>query len=125
MLQTNITGMFVEFSQFLDHTELAPIHGTFAFPVYNAQAPGCSAGELSKEPLDCVHFPGLTCSGSGSWVLHKDTDSVGPEFVPFPGPRSSDDQRLGECMIPGLWCVLSPPWSWLLSFLGTYSQSVS
>ena len=32
-----------------DHTGLAPAHvGQCAFLVYTAQAPGCSAGELSK-----------------------------------------------------------------------------
>ena len=34
-------------------------------------------GNCLKQALDCVHFPG---SGSGSWVLHKGTDSVGPTF---------------------------------------------
>ena len=33
----------------LSHTGFAPAHGVCAFPVYTAQAPGCSAGELSKE----------------------------------------------------------------------------
>ena len=32
----------------LDHTGFAPTHDVCAFPVYMAQAPGCSAGELSK-----------------------------------------------------------------------------
>ena len=30
------------------HTEIAPSHGMCAFPVYTAQAPGCSTGEMSK-----------------------------------------------------------------------------
>ena len=47
-LQTNITGMCGECSHCLDHTGFAPTHGDCAFPVYTAQAPGCSAGELSK-----------------------------------------------------------------------------
>ena len=47
-LQTNITGMCGECSQCLGHTGFAPTHGICAFPVYTAQAPGCSAGELSK-----------------------------------------------------------------------------
>ena len=67
-----------------------------AFPVYTAQAPGCSAGELPKAALGCVHFPGLSHSGSGSQVLHKGTDSVGSGFVPFPSPSSSGDQVLAE-----------------------------
>ena len=32
----------------MDNTEFAPAHGACAFPVYTAQAPGCSAGELSE-----------------------------------------------------------------------------
>ena len=44
----NITGMCGECLHCLDHTGFAPIHGACAFPVYTAQAPGCSAGELSK-----------------------------------------------------------------------------
>ena len=44
----NITGMCGECSQCLSHTGFAPAHGVCAFPVYTAQAPGCSVGELSK-----------------------------------------------------------------------------
>ena len=94
-LQTNITGMCGDCSQCLGHTRFAPAHGVCAFPVYTAQAPGCSAGELPKAALGCVHFPGLSHSGSGSGLLHKGADSVGPRFVPFPGPSSSGDQVLG------------------------------
>ena len=47
-LQTNITSECREHSQCVGHTGLAPIHGMCAFAVYTAQAPGCSAGELSK-----------------------------------------------------------------------------
>ena len=46
--QTNITGVCGECSQCLRHTGFAPTQGVCAFPVYTAQAPGCSAGELSK-----------------------------------------------------------------------------
>ena len=37
-----------------------------------------------ERALDCVHFPGLSRSGSGSWVLHKGADSVGPAFCAIP-----------------------------------------
>ena len=47
-LQTNTTGMCRECSQCLGHTGFAPAQGMCAFLVYTAQAPGCSAGELSK-----------------------------------------------------------------------------
>ena len=48
MLQTNITGVCGECSQCLGHTGFAPAHSVCAFPVYTAQAPDCSAGELPK-----------------------------------------------------------------------------
>ena len=54
------------------------------FPVHTAQAPGCSAGELSKVGPELCAIPGLNHSGSGSWVLHKGTDSVGPAFCALP-----------------------------------------
>ena len=44
-LQTNIPGVC---SQCPGRTGFAPAHGVCAFPVNTAQAPGCSAGELSK-----------------------------------------------------------------------------
>ena len=47
----NITGVCGEHSQCMDHTGFAPAHGSMAacaFQVYTAQAPGCSAGVLSK-----------------------------------------------------------------------------
>ena len=47
-LQTNTTDVCGMCLQCLGHTGFAPIHGVCAFPVYTAQAPGCSAGELSK-----------------------------------------------------------------------------
>ena len=48
ILQTNITGLWGECSQYLDHSGFAPTHGVCAFPVYTAQATGCSAVEPSK-----------------------------------------------------------------------------
>ena len=59
-----------------------------------------------KQALGCIHIPGLSHSGSGSLVLHKSTDSSGPEFVPFPGPSSSGYQVLGEHTLPR-WVVPS------------------
>ena len=47
-LQTNISGMCGECLQYLGHTGFALAHSVCAFPVYTAQAPGCSVGELSK-----------------------------------------------------------------------------
>ena len=41
-------------------------------------------GTVLKQALSCMHFPGLSCSGSGSGVLHKGTDSAGPTFCVLP-----------------------------------------
>ena len=41
-------------------------------------------GNCLKWALGCVHFPGLSHSGSGSRVLHKGTDLVGPAGWAFP-----------------------------------------
>ena len=56
---------------------------------------------LSREwALGCVHFPGLSCSGSGSWVLHKGTDLVGHAFCVLP--------RFEQLRQPGTWRSHSP-----------------
>jgi len=52
-------------------------------------------GNCLKRALSCMHFPGLSRLGTGSCVLHR-----GLRFVPFPGPRSSSDQVLGEHTLP-------------------------
>ena len=46
----------------------------------------CSGSQLlyRERALSCVHFPGLSRSGSGSRVLHKGADSVGHAFCAFP-----------------------------------------
>ena len=67
-------------SQCLSHNGFAPTHGLCAFPVYTAQALGCSAGNCLRLTLGCIHFLGLSHSGSGTRVLLKGADSVGPGF---------------------------------------------
>ena len=81
MLPTDNTGMC---SQCLGHTGFAPAHGMCAFPVYTVQALGCSAENCLRRALDCMHFPGLSRSGSGTRVLLKGADSVGPAFCALP-----------------------------------------
>ena len=41
-------------------------------------------GNCLKWALGCMHFPGLSCSGTGSRVLHKGTDSIGSVFCVLP-----------------------------------------
>ena len=57
----------------------------------------------SKRTLSFMHFPGLSCSGSGSRVLHKGTDLVGHVFCAL--PRS---EKLRQ---PGTLGVHCPRWS--------------
>ena len=67
-------------------------------PVYTAQAPGCSAGELSKAG------PGLW-AGSGSRVLPKGTDLVGPAFRALPRCERLRQQVLGKRAYSPSWVV--------------------
>ena len=83
-LQTNITCVYGECLQCMDHTGFAPAHGACAFLVFTAQASGCFAGELSKVGPGFMYFPGLSCLGSGSSVLHKGPDLVGHAFCALP-----------------------------------------
>ena len=71
------------------HTGYAPHRGVCAFPVYTAQAPGCS---IWSRP--CVECP------SSFRVLHKSAGSVAPAFYVFPGLSGSGSQGLGR-PLPG------------------------
>ena len=71
------------------HTGFARYRAVCAFPVYTAQAPGCS---IWSEP--CVE-----CSSSFR-VLQKSVDSLAPAFCAFPGLSGSGSQRLGH-PLPG------------------------
>ena len=52
--------------------------------------------------LGCMHFSGLSHSGSGSWVHHKGADLVGPAYCALPCVMcSSHDQVFGECTLSG------------------------
>ena len=106
----NITGMCGECLHCLDHTGFAPIHGACAFPVYTAQAPGCSAGELSKAGPGLCALPRsklLRFRFSGTPKRHI----LGWACVLCPSQvRAAQVTRcLAGAPSPGVWCVLSPP----------------
>ena len=84
MLQTNNTGVC---SQYLSHTGPAPAHGACVLPAHTAQVLGYSARNRRRPALGCMHLPGLSHSGSSTWVVLRDADSVGPAFCAL--PRSS------------------------------------
>ena len=62
---------------------VCPVQGCLCFPVYTAQAPGCSIWS----------GPCVECSSSFP-VLHKSSDSVAPAFCAFPGLSGSGSQGL-------------------------------
>ena len=78
-----------------------------------------------KQAVYFVHFPGLSCSGSGSRVCHKAQNWLGVRFVPIPGPNSSGDQVLGKRKVPGgpwvlITCLVLAAW-----FLGCTTRGLS
>ena len=111
MLQTNNTGVCL---QCLSHTGPASTHSTCTLPACTAQALGCSAGNRPRPALGCMHLPGLSLSGSGTQVVLRGTDSVGPVFVAFPALSSLGDEVFGKRGH----CDLSSLPSLPLSFLG-------
>ena len=118
-LQTNITGVCGECLQCLGHTGLAPTHGMWAFPVYTAQVPGYSAGELSKVSPGLHTLPRsklLRFRFSGTPQRHR----IGwvCSLCPSQAQAAQAARCLASTLSPGRWCVLSPPWSQPLGFLG-------
>ena len=92
-----------------------------AFPVNTAQAPGCCAGELSKAG------PGLRALSRTKPLRFSGTPqrhSLGWACVLCPSQiRASQATRcLASALSPGVWCVLSPPCSQPLGFLGAQHE---
>ena len=80
-LQTNNTGVC---SQCLSHTGPAPAHVACALPAHTAQALGCSSGNHPRPALGCMYLPGLSRSGSGTRIVLRGADLVGPVFCALP-----------------------------------------
>ena len=70
----------------LSHTGPAPAHSAWTLTAHTVQALGCSAGNLCHlmPALGCLHLPGLSHSGSGTRVVLRGADSVGPAFCVLP-----------------------------------------
>ena len=118
-LQTNITGMCGECLQRLGHIGFAPAQVCVLSWSTPLRLQVALQGNCLKRALGWVHFPGLSCSGSGSQVLHTGTDWVGPAFCALPG--SEQLRRPDAWRALSTWvgrCILSPPQSWLLGFPG-------
>ena len=94
-LQTNITGVFGEFSQCLGHTWFAPLMACVLSWSTLLRLQVALHGNCPKQALAFVYFPGLSRSSSSSQILHKGIDLIGPTFWAL--PRS---QQLSQ---PGAW----------------------
>ena len=90
MLQINKTGMC---SQCLSHTGPALTHGACSLPAHTAQALDCSARNHPWPALGCLHLPGLSHSGSGTRVVLRGTDLVGPAFCALPRSEQLRQER--------------------------------
>ena len=115
-LQTNNTGVC---SQCLSLTGFAPAHSVCAFPVYTSEALGCSAGELSEAGPGLRALPRskpLRFMFSGIPQRHR----LGWACVLCPSQvqAAQATRCLASVVSPGRGCILSPPWSQLLGFLG-------
>ena len=106
-LQTNNTGMC---SQCLSHTGSSPTHGTCSLSSHTAQALGGSPGNHLWPALGCLHLPGPSRSGSGTRVVLRGADSVGPAFCAL--PRSERQFALPR-RAPMLRLIASPPLGYL------------
>ena len=106
-------------SQCLGHIGFAPTHGMYAFPVYTAQAPGCSAGELSKAGPGFRALPRskpLRFRFSGTPQRHR----LSWAWILCPSQvRVAQVSRcLASALSLGGRCILSTPQSQPLGFLG-------
>ena len=82
-LQTNITGVCGECSV-MDHTGFAPTHVCVLSQFILLRLWVALQENCLKWALGCAYFPGLSCLGSGSSVLHKGPDLVGHAFCALP-----------------------------------------
>ena len=99
-LQTNITDVCGECSHCLGYTGFAPVHDVCAFPVYNTQALGCSAWELSKAGPALCALPRSVTQVQVLGYSTKVQTWLGLSFVPFPGLSISGSQVFGERTLP-------------------------
>ena len=101
------------------HTGLAPTHSVCAFPVYTAQAPSCSAGELSKVG------PGLRARPRSTLLRFRSSRTPQRHRLSWAcilclsQVRAAPLTSLVSALSPGGQCVLSSPgpspWvSWVL-----------
>ena len=89
-----------------------------AFSVYSAQAPGCSAGELSNAGPGLRVLPRSKLLRFRLSRLHKCTDLVGPAFCALPRSAAQVTRCLSHTLSLVDYASESPPWSQPLTFPG-------
>ena len=105
--------------QYLGHTGFASAHGSCAFPIYTSQALGCSARELSEVGSGLCAFPRskpLRFRFSGTPQRHR--LSCACVFCLSQVQAAQATRCLASVVSPGRGCILAPPRSQLLGFLG-------
>ena len=121
-LQANITGRRGS-ARSVSATLACPCSRPVCFPVYTAQAPGCSAGGLSKagpgshalprSKLLRFRFSGTPQRRRLNWARVLCPSQVGAAQV---------TRCLGSALSPVVWYVPSPPRSQPLGFLGAQRE---
>ena len=125
-LQTNIPGVCGARSQCLSHTGFAPLTACVLSRSTLLRPQVALQGNFLKQVLHCLHFPGLSPSGSDSWMLPKGTDSVGHAFCALPSSEQLKQPRESlECILPAGRCILSPSLSQTFGFLVHIGSTIS
>ena len=75
------------------HSVSAPL-GLSPLTAHTTQALGCSAGNRLRLALGCMHLPCLSHSNSGTHVVLRGADLVGPAFCAL--PRSKELRTLAS-----------------------------
>ena len=83
-MPTNITGMCGECCSVSATLGLPPFTACVLSQSTLLRLQAALQGNCLKPARGCMHFPDLSHSGSGSRVLNKGTDSVGPVFCALP-----------------------------------------
>ena len=81
--------------------QFAPAHGGCASQVYAAQAPACSAGELSKAPGVACTSQAYAAQVQVLGCCTKAQTRLGLRFVSFPGPAAQGTRSLARSLSPG------------------------
>ena len=100
---------------------LCPCSGRVCSPSLHCSG---SRSLCREQALRCVHFPGLSQSGSGSRVVHEGADSAGPAFLcPSQVQTAQVTRCLASAVFSGSQCIFSHPWSWPLRSPGGSRQA--